>query len=127
MEVEECHDSPPKKKKKVKEKKQCFIYKKDTTTRDSNKTFIFNPSVSSITNLLQKITTRYENSELQFGQLYSEIENLTAQNLFEEKISYHKKCITDITNRELVERGENRLEKANGSADFTVVVNKKYR
>ena len=56
--------------------------------------------------------------------MYHEIEHLTAQNLFKEKISYHKKCYTDITNRELVERRESRLEKANESADFTVVVNK---
>ena len=38
MEVEECHDSPPKKKKKVTEEKQCFVCKKDSTTRDNYKT-----------------------------------------------------------------------------------------
>ena len=62
--------SPPKRRKKSTEKRICFICKKVSKISDSYKNYIFNPTLVSIGNLLDKLKKR-----LQYFELHRETQN----------------------------------------------------
>ena len=114
----------PLKKRKVSQQWKCFICKKDVKSSDNYKVYSFNPTLSSIDTLIDCIKKRHEYGELEFSELYKEIKDMPAQDLFNQGISYHKQCYASSTNKSKIERGKVRFEKGKESSSTNVIVNK---
>ena len=56
--------------------------------------------------------------------MFHEIKDLSSQDVFEMKISYHKSCYANIVHKHLIERGEKRLQMAKDSANISKVFTK---
>ena len=67
---------------------KCLICKRNVKKKEIRKFILFNRRLDSLTKLIDCIRVRYENAEIEFVDLFNEVKDSSAQDLFNQGISY---------------------------------------
>ena len=97
----------------------CFICQLSSKKTDYTN-YVLHPSLPSVEKLITTTDVRCSYGETEFSALKCRIQGLSANELLENGISYHKICYKDLTHKTCIERARIRYEKgqATGSASY---------
>ena len=98
------------KKSKTVDLELCFICQLSTKQTDYTN-YVLHPSLPSIEKLIATTDIRCSYGETEFSALKNRIELLSADELLQMGVSYHKTCYKDLTNKTYIERARVRYEK----------------
>lgn len=110
-------ESSSNKKSKTVDFELCFICQLSSKQTDYTN-YVLHPSLPSVVKLIATTDVRCSYGETEFSALKSRIKGLSAAELIQDGVSYHKTCYKDLTHKTCIERARIRYEKgqATGSA-----------
>ena len=88
--------SPTIKKSKTYDNNSCFICPDASGASATYKTWIRNPSVDSISKIIETVSIRHNFVENEFSVLLRRTKDITAEHLFNEGIFSDKKCYAQL-------------------------------
>ena len=92
--------------------------------QDKNEHLVSNPSLDSLDKLLLRTRKRAEYKDTFISDFIERTLNCTAQELFNNKVRYHKSCYSSFTNAEKVERAKKRYRESIESGQCSIVQRK---
>ena len=72
--------------------------------KGGKKTFVKNPSLSSIPKLTERVNDRVSYKDSAVRNLAERLTNVTPEELYDKNIVYHRDCYSEIANVEKLER-----------------------
>lgn len=89
----------------------CQIPVKSGGKRSDYTSYVVQPSLPSVEKLMNSAELRCSYGEAQFVALKDRISGLSASELLQKSVSYHKTCYKDLTNKTRIERAKVRYSK----------------
>ena len=86
--------------------------------------YVLHPSLTSVEKLVASTDVRCSYGGEEFSALKDRISGLSADELLQKSVSYHKTCCKDLTNKTLVERAKRRYEKGQATGSVSDVKQK---
>jgi len=117
-------ESSSNKKSKTVEFELCFICQLRSKETDYTN-YVLHPSLLSVEKLIASTDVRCLYGETEFSALKDRISGLSANELLQKSVSYHKTCYKDLTNKTHIERAKRRYEKGQATGSVSDVKQKK--
>jgi len=102
----------------------CFICQLRSKETDYTN-YVLHPSLLSVEKLTASTDVRCLYGETEFSALKDRISGLSANELLQKSVSYHKTCYKDLTNKTHIERAKRRYEKGQATGNVSDVKQKK--
>ena len=102
----------------------CFICQLRSKQTDYTN-YVFNPSSASVEKVISSAGVRCSYGETEFSEVCDRISGLSADELIQKSVSYHKTCYKDLTNKTYIERAKIRYENAQATGNVSAIKQKK--
>lgn len=102
----------------------CFICQLRSKQTDYTN-YVVHPSLPSVEKLIASTDVRCSYGETEFSALRDRICGLSADELLQKSVSYHKTCYKDLTSKSHVERAKRRYEKGQATCSVSDIKQKK--